>query len=73
MIALNSKNSYGAYTGVTVFNVTFENGEAAEVRQMEGLSVLGPARNAALMERTQAIAQTCPRIPDGEVQRLLAN
>ncbi len=73
MIALNSKNAFGGYTGVTVFSVPFENGEATDMMQMGGLSVLSAAQNAELMARTQAMAQACPRVPDAEIQRLLAN
>lgn len=72
IIALNSKNSYGAYTGVKVFSVQFEHGEAVSINEMSGLGgLIGPTQNAELMTRTHAIAQACPRIPDAEIQRLL--
>jgi hypothetical protein len=73
MIALNSKNSYGGYTGVSVFSVSFENGVAVDMLEMSGLSLLSAAQNTELIARTQAKAQACPLVPDAEVQRLLAH
>jgi hypothetical protein len=72
MISLNSKNSYGGYTGVKVFNVTFEHGEALRINEMSGLDgLISPSQNADLIARTRAMAEACPRIPDAEIQKLL--
>lgn len=71
LITLNSKNNFGGYTGVTVFSVSFEKGEAVEMLMMRGLSVLSPTQNLDLMARTHAMARACPPVPDAEIQRLL--
>lgn len=67
-VSLNSKNSYGGYTGPTEFHIQFENGEAASVSQFDGIGVLTPDQNAKLL----ALSQACPKITDAEIQRLLA-
>jgi hypothetical protein len=66
---LNSRNSHGGYTGSTMYTATFEDGEVTEVRQFTPLDLITPAQNARLIE----MAQACPRVPDAEIQRLLAN
>jgi hypothetical protein len=72
MIALNSKNSYGAYTGVTVYNVTFDGGEVVGLSEMRGLDgLLTPSQNGDLMARTRAMAASCGPVSDVEIQRLL--
>jgi len=65
-ISLNSKNSYGGYTGPTLFFVTLDKGHVTEVSAAIGFM---PDIDAKDLEAAQA----CPRIPDAEVQRLLAN
>lgn len=72
MISLNAKNSYGGYTGVKVFNVTFEQGQVLRINEMSGLGgLISPTQNADLIARTRAMAEACPRVPDAEIQKLL--
>jgi hypothetical protein len=68
-LALNAKNGFGAYTGLTAFTARFENGEVSDVSQFRGLDLVGPAVNAKLL----STVQSCPRVSDTEVQRLLAS
>lgn len=67
-ITLNAKNSFGGYTGSTMYTVTFERGEISQVTEFRGVPFVGPKVNADLL----SAAQRCPRIPDAEIQRLLA-
>lgn len=66
-ITLNSRNSYGGYTGSTNYTVTFNNGAVAEITEFRGIDLLPPSVNARLI----AAAQACPRVPDTEIQRIL--
>jgi hypothetical protein len=61
---LNAKNSYGGYAGLTYFSATYQNGQLQSVSSPN----LGPELNAKLVD----LARDCPRVPDAEIQRLLA-
>jgi hypothetical protein len=67
-VNFNAKNSYGGYTGPTQFDVEFENGEAVRATQFDGIDLLTPVQNAKLL----AMSQACPKVPDTEIHRLLA-
>lgn len=66
-ITLNSRNTYGGYTGSTNYTVTFNDGVVAEIKEFRGIDLLPPSVNARLI----AAAQACPRVPDAEIQRIL--
>ena len=67
-VNLNAKNSYGGYIGPTQFDVEFQNGEAVNAKQFNGIDLLTPDQNAKLL----AFSQACPKVPDADIQRLLA-
>lgn len=71
LISFNAKNSFGAYSGITVFHVKFEKGEVVSILEEKGISVLSAAQNAELMDRTRAIAIACPLVSEVVFQQLL--
>jgi hypothetical protein len=64
-ITLNSKNSYGGYTGPTLFYVSFQKGEVTDLWEDSGIGYR--QLDAKMLEA----AQNCPRISDAEVQQML--
>lgn len=68
-ITLNAKNSYGGYTGSTMFDVSFKDGDVVEISQFKGIAALDEATNYKLI----AAAQACPHVPDAKIQELLTS
>lgn len=71
LFSLNAKNAYGGYTGVTMYSGIFRPGKAVDisVSQMAGNEGFDRLINQAIAKKLIG----CPRIPDAEIQQLLAN
>ena len=64
---LNSRNAFGGYVGSTMYNAEVEGGVVTGVTEFHGIDLLP----ASVNERLIARAQSCPRVPDAEIRRLL--
>ncbi|MEA3002309.1 MAG: hypothetical protein QOH81_1097 [Sphingomonadales bacterium] len=66
-LTLNAKNAFGAYTGAIQYDGEFDGGALTSLQEFRGIDLLTPEQNDRLM----AFARNCPRVSDGEIQRLL--
>lgn len=71
LFALNAKNAYGGYTGREPWRATFAGGAVERVSSAK----LGSASSidVTLNQLTEKLLEKCQRVPDAEIQRLLAN
>jgi len=70
LFALNARNSYGGYTGRQNWMAWFRDGRLERMTQSRRG---GSDLDAEIAGLTDRLLERCPRIPDAEVQRLLAN
>lgn len=68
-LTLNAKNRFGGYVGAVDYTADFKDGAVSEVAKTPPIEMLLPAVKPSYV----STALDCPRIPNTEIQKLLAD